>query len=69
MFALYLFLATGRLSTPGRNFGPSSSAISFADSPLWFSVFIVIYAAITLTMIVGVLAMARLAFRKRPQGQ
>lgn len=67
IFGLYRVVATGRLGSPGRNFGPASNTIVFADSPVWFSVFFVLYAAFAAILIAGILVLVRLAFRQPPE--
>jgi hypothetical protein len=67
VFGLYTVLATGRLGSPGRNFGPASNTIVFDDSPVWFSIFFVLYAVVAAILVVGTLALARLALRRRPE--
>ncbi len=66
VYGLYLQMSTGRLVSVGRNFGPASGTTTFADSPVWFSVLLVLNAAMALALVVGTLALARLAFRRRP---
>lgn len=67
LFALYRYLAIGQLRTGGKSYGPTSSTIVFADSPVWFTVFFIPQAAVAAALIVAALVLARLAFKKRPQ--
>lgn len=63
LFGLYLALTSGMLRSASRNFGPSSTTISFAESPFWFVVFLLLQAAIAATLIVMTWIMARLALK------
>ena len=68
LFGLYQFVVTGQLRTAGRSFGATSSTIAFADKPVWFTVFFLLQAAVAVAFVVATVALARLAFRKRPPG-
>lgn len=67
VFALYRYVSTGQLRTGGKGYGPASSTLIFADSPAWFTVLVILQALLAMVLIVTTLAMARLAFRQRPQ--
>ncbi len=67
VFALYRYASTGQLRTGGKGHGPASGTIVFADSPAWFTVLFILQALVAIAFIATTLAMARLAFRPRPQ--
>jgi hypothetical protein len=62
LYALYLGLTTGKLNTVAKGFRATSTSVSFADSPVWFAVFILLNAVLALTLIVVTVVVARLAY-------
>jgi hypothetical protein len=68
VYGLYRFVTTGQISSPGRNFGPASSTIHFSDHPVWFLVLLLFYLVLVANCIVGTLVLARLFFRREPNG-
>lgn len=62
LYALYLALTTGRLNTVAKGFRATTTTISFADSPVWFCVFVLLNLAFAAVMIVATAVLARLAF-------
>jgi hypothetical protein len=68
VFGLYRFVTTGQMSSPGRNFGPASSTIHFSDHPVWFLVLLLIYLVLVANCFIGTFLLARLFFRRRPNG-
>jgi hypothetical protein len=63
VYAIYLGLTTGRLNTVAKGFRASSSTVSFAESPISFSVFLLLTAALAATFIIVTFVLARLAIR------
>lgn len=61
LYALYLALTTGSLSTVAKGFRATTTTVSFADRPVWFCVFVLLNFLFAATMIVATIAMARLA--------
>ena len=68
LYALYLGLTTGNLTTVSKGFRATSATVRFAESPIWFSVFFLLTAAFAATFIIGTLALARLAYRQLRSG-
>jgi hypothetical protein len=62
VYSLYLHLSRGELSTLAKSFGPTRSTISFAETPVWFSVFFVLNAAVAAAFVIGTLVLAKLAY-------
>lgn len=62
LYGLYLALTTGSLRTVAKGFRATTTTISFADSPVWFCVFVLLNLAFAATMIVVTAVLARLAF-------
>ncbi len=69
VYALYLGLTTGRLNTVAKGFRASSSTVSFTESPVLFSVFLLLTAALAATFIIATFVLARLAIRHLRTGQ
>lgn len=67
LIALFQFAVTGRIGSVGRNFGPTSSTIEFADNPVAFVFFLALQALVALALVRLTIVLARLAFRRRPQ--
>lgn len=63
LYGLFLSASSGKLSTPSRNFGPASSALSLSESPIGFIVILLLYAAVAAAIMVAAVVMVRLAFR------
>ncbi|MGE0861091.1 MAG: hypothetical protein AB7I01_10680 [Gammaproteobacteria bacterium] len=62
LYALYLALTTGSLSTVAKGYRATTTTLSFADSPVWFCVFVLLNCALAAVMIVMTIVLARLAF-------
>ena len=62
LYSVYLQLTSGRLSTVAKGFGRTSSSVSFVESPIWFSVFIVLNAVLAAMFVVLTLVLAKLAY-------
>ena len=62
IYSIYIGLTTGRLTTVAKGFRATSSAVSFAESPIWFSVFILLNVAFAATFVIVALVLARLAY-------
>ena len=69
VYSLYIGLTTGRLNTVAKGFRATSSVVSFAESPIWFSVLILLNAAFAATFIIVALVLARLAYRHLRPGR
>lgn len=68
-YGLFLSASSGRLGAPSRNFGPTSSALSLAESPAWFIVFLLLYAGVAAAIMVVAVVLVRLALShlRRPR--
>jgi hypothetical protein len=64
LYSLYLAAATGKLSTVAKGFGRTSTTISFAESPVWFSLFLMLNAVLAAAIVVVTLVCAKLAYRQ-----
>ncbi len=62
LYGLYPALATGSLRTVAKGFRATSSSLSFADSPVWSCVFVLLNLAFAVTMVLVTAVLARLAF-------
>ncbi len=62
MYSIFIGLTTGRLTTVAKGFRATSSAVSYAESPIWFSVFTLLNAAFAATFFILALVLARLAY-------
>lgn len=69
MYSIYIGLTTGRLNTVAKGFRSTSSAISFAESPVWFSVFALLNAAFAAAFFIVALVLARLAHSHLSSGR
>jgi hypothetical protein len=63
LYGVYLAVTTGSLNTVAKGFRASSRTISFAESPIWFSCFVLLNALLAAAFIVGTWALARLVYR------
>jgi lysylphosphatidylglycerol synthetase-like protein (DUF2156 family) len=68
IYALYLALVTGSLTTVAKGFRATSTTVRLAESPIWFSVFFVLTAAFAAVFIIGTVVLARLAYRHLRSG-
>ncbi len=62
IYSIYIGLTTGRLNTVAKGFRATSSTVSFAESPVWFSVFTLLNAAFAAVFFIVALVLARLAY-------
>jgi hypothetical protein len=62
VYSLYLHLSSGKLSTLAKSFGPTRATINFAETPVWFSVFFALNAAVAAAFVIGTLVLAKLAY-------
>jgi hypothetical protein len=69
MYSIYIGLTTGRLNTVTKGFRATSSAVSFAESPVWFSVFTLLNAAFAAAFFIGTLVLGKLAYRHLKPGR